>query len=113
MVLRCDTAAAWPLPGFCGVRPAVSCFRVEAVFEDLPVEGPAADIEYPRGFLLVPANRFQHADDVRPFGVCERRKARAGIGGGRAVRVQELEIGIPDDATGRGQRRPRDGALEL
>ena len=41
----------------------------EAVFQNLAIQGAAADLQHAGRLLLVPAHAFQDSNDVRPFGV--------------------------------------------
>src|SRR3954466_8968025 len=42
---------------------------LELELHDLPVQRTPADVEHPRGLLLVPLDGLEHPDDVRAFGV--------------------------------------------
>ena len=77
----------------CGSR-----VRFEAVFEDLPVESAAADVQHAGGFLLIPADGFEDAHDVRALRLGKGWQARRGRGRSFAVGMQELDVGIADDA---------------
>ena len=65
-------------------RPVIRRFAVfrfetivgglELVFVDLPVQGAAADVEHAGGFLLVPADRVEHPQDVSALGLAQRRQ---------------------------------------
>ena len=80
--------------------------RLEAVFQDLPVERPAADVEHASRFLLVPVHGFENSYDVCPFGLGERRQAIARRRCRRYGGVQELDVGRADRPARRRQRRP-------
>src|SRR5690349_20052658 len=91
--------------------PRRAGLRVEAIFDDLAVKGAATDVEDACRFLLVPAHGFEHPRDMGSFGVGQRRDAWWWAHLRFGVRVQELDVAVADDPSGRGECRTRDGAF--
>src|SRR5262245_53199738 len=88
-------------------------FGFQLILDDLAVERAAADVEDPCRFLLVPRNRLENPDDVRPLGFGQRRHVLARCLRRRRRRVQEFDVGGADGAARRGERRARHRALQL
>src|SRR6185503_3588042 len=89
-------------------------FGLEVVLDDFSIQGPTADFQNPRRLLLVPRNGVEHADDVRPLGVAQRRQPWWALGDGHGnAGVKKLDVGLPNNASGRRERRARYRAFEL
>src|SRR4030095_1093720 len=93
---RCQT----PLPPLSGGAVAGDAgFGAEAVLDDLAIKRPAADVEHEGRFLLIPSARLEHPLELivlvfRQSLQAARFRRR---GWGCRERVQELDVGVPDD----------------
>src|SRR5207245_11804456 len=86
---------------------------LELVLQNFAIQRTAADVQDAGRFLLVPLHAFEDANDVRTFGLGQRREAVARLLQPRNRRVKELDIGGADGPSGRRQRGTRNRAFEL
>src|SRR5688572_8381098 len=86
---------------------------LESVLDDLAIQRAAADREETSGLLLIPRGGLEHANDVGTLRFRQRGQTRGCFGGGCGDGMQELDVRVADDSSGRGERGARDGALQL
>jgi hypothetical protein len=73
----------------------------QRVLDNLSVKSAAADIEKPGSLFFVPRRGLENALDVRALSLGQGWNAVRRIRRGNGLRVQELDVRVPDDTAGR------------